>query len=285
VSIQLAGVVGAGTMGAGIAELFARAGLRTTVVETDPGARSSLRRRVRASLERAEAIGRLESPVTEIAGRIVLSDSLHALSDHDLVVEAIDEDVVAKANLFRTLGMICRPDAILASNSSAIPVAKLARTTAGPGRVVGLHFFNPAPVQPLVEVVSGSSTDRAVIDRLVPFCELTLGKHVVVTDDRPGFVVSALLVPYLLSAIRMLESGFATAREIDDSMRYACAHPLGPLALADLMGLDTLQSVAGILHAEHGGAEYAVPALLDSMVRAGLLGRKTGAGFFPYDTP
>jgi 3-hydroxybutyryl-CoA dehydrogenase len=282
VSIQLVGVVGAGTMGAGIAEVFARAGLATTLVDHDRQALMSARERIRASLDRAGAAGRLTAPATDVAARIHFTGSLRALGDHDLVVEAIVETEGAKLDVFRALGASCRRDTILASNSSSIPIARLAHATVRPGRVLGLHFFNPAPVQPLVEVVGSLATDSRVLDRAVSFCEETLGKHVVRSADRPGFMVSTLLIPFLLSAIRLLESGLATASEIDDAMRYACAHSMGPLALSDLMGLDTVKSVADVLFDEYGDAQFAPPELLERMVDVGLLGRKSGEGFFQY---
>jgi 3-hydroxybutyryl-CoA dehydrogenase len=276
------GVVGAGTMGAGIAEAFARAGLATTIVENDADALAVARERIRRAIVRADAAGRLREPPMVVMARVRFADSLDALADRDLVVEAIFESETAKADVFRQLGAICRADTILASNSSSIPIIRLARGTPRPGRVVGLHFFNPAPVQPLVELVGSIATDPDVLERIVPFCEETLGKHVVRSGDRAGFVVNTLLIPFLLSAIRLLESGFATAGEIDDGMRFGCAHSMGPLALADLMGLDTVRSVATVLFDEYGDGQYAVPPLLERMVDHGRLGRKTGGGFYQY---
>jgi 3-hydroxybutyryl-CoA dehydrogenase len=282
VSIELVGVVGAGTMGAGIAEVFARAGLATTLVDHDRNALSSARERIHASLERSAGAGRLHASPADIVSHIHFTGSLRSLADRDLVVEAIVESETAKAELFRVLGSACRREAILASNSSSIPISRLARATPRPSRVLGMHFFNPAPVQPLVEVVASLATSEDVIGRAVAFCEERLGKHVVRSADRPGFVVSSLLIPFLLSAIRMLESGIASAAEIDDGMRFACAHSMGPLALSDLMGLDTVKSVADVLFDEYGDARFEVPELLEHMVDVGMLGRKSGEGFFQY---
>jgi 3-hydroxybutyryl-CoA dehydrogenase len=282
VAIQLVGVVGAGTMGTGIAEVFARAGLATTIVDHDRHALVSARERIHASLDRAEAAGRLHAPAADIAGRIHYTGSLRALEDRDLVLEAIVESEAAKAELLAALGGICRRDAILASNSSSIPIVRLAHATVRPRRVLGVHFFNPAPVQPLVEVVGSIATDPNVIDEVVAWCRESLGKHVVRSADRAGFMVSTLLIPFLLSAIRMLESGLATAHEIDEAMRFACAHSMGPLALSDLMGLDTVKSVADVLFDEYGESQFAAPDLLERMVDTGMLGRKSGEGFFHY---
>jgi 3-hydroxybutyryl-CoA dehydrogenase len=282
VSFQLVGVVGAGTMGAGIAEVFARAGFPVTSVDPDAHARSAARERIHLSLGRADAAGRLPASVAEISSRIHFTGSLRALADCDLVVEAIVESEPAKVEVFHALGAMCRRDAILASNSSSIPIVRLAHGTARPGRVLGLHFFNPAPIQPLVEVVASLATDAAVLERVVELCESPLGKHVLRSRDRAGFTVSNLLIPFLLSAMRMVESGVASASEIDEGMRFACAHSIGPLALSDLMGLDTVKSVADVLFDEYGDAQFAAPDLLERMVDTGRLGRKSGEGFFQY---
>jgi 3-hydroxybutyryl-CoA dehydrogenase len=276
-------VVGAGTMGAGIAEVFARAGLPTTLVDIDRDALALARERIAASLRRAVNGGRLDDDPDDVIERIVFADSLGALDARELIVEAIVESEPAKAEVFHALGSICRLDTILASNSSSIPIQRLADVTFRPARVIGIHFFNPAPVQPLVEVVAAVATDTGMIERVVEWCENTLDKHVVRVPDRPGFIVSTLLIPFLLSAMRMVESGVATASEIDDGMRFACAHSMGPLALSDLMGLDTVKFAAEVLFAAYGDAQYAPPTLLERMVRAGLLGRKSGEGFFRYE--
>jgi 3-hydroxybutyryl-CoA dehydrogenase len=282
VTIELVGVVGAGTMGAGITEVFARAGLQVVTVDVDRAALASLRDRIRASHARSAASGRSGEPVGDVLARVRPSDTLRAVAECDLVVEAVVESEPAKRDLFRELASCCRSDAVLASNSSSIPIARLSHGIARPGRLLGLHFFNPAPVQPLVEVVAGIATDQRVVERVVQLCEDRLGKHVLRSSDRPGFTVSTLLIPFLLSAIRMVESGSASAAEIDEGMRFACAHSMGPLALSDLMGLDVVKSIADVLYGEYGDAQFAVPDLLERMVDAGRLGRKSGEGFFQY---
>jgi 3-hydroxybutyryl-CoA dehydrogenase len=282
VSIELVGVVGAGTMGAGIAEVFARPGLLVTVADVDRAALQSARERIRTSLTRARAADRLTEPVADVMARLHFIDSVRALGSCDLVIEAIVESEPAKQELFHVLGSACRRDTILASNSSSIPIVRLSHGTAHPDRMLGVHFFNPAPVQPLVEVVAGLATAPEVLERVVRLCEQTLGKHVLRSSDRPGFTVSTLLIPFLLSAIRMVESGAASATEVDEGMRYACAHSMGPLALSDLMGLDTVKSIADVLYGEYGDARFASPELLERMVDTGLLGRKSGEGFFQY---
>jgi 3-hydroxybutyryl-CoA dehydrogenase len=198
------------------------------------------------------------------------------------VIEAVPEIETLKLDLFRRLDAILGPDAILASNTSSIPLVKMASVTSRPERVVGVHFFNPAPVLPLVEVVASLLTSEETVRTVTEFAEKRLGKTTIQSKDRAGFIVNALLIPYVLSAIRMLESGFATAQDIDAGMVQGCAHPQGPLALADLIGLDTTAAVAQSMYAEFKEPLYAPPPLLLRMVDAGLLGRKTGRGFFPY---
>jgi 3-hydroxybutyryl-CoA dehydrogenase len=238
--------------------------------------------RLEKSLKRAEARGKLES-VSAVLERIQLVEDLEALADRELVVEAIIEDARAKVDLFRRLdAIVTSPDAVLASNTSSIPIMKLAVATSRPTHVLGVHFFNPVPVLSLVELVPSLLTDRATTDRARAFVEGQLGKHAIDCQDRAGFVVNSLLIPFVLSAIRMLESGFATAEDIDQGLVRGAAHPQGPLALADLIGLDTIKAVAESLYEEFKEPLYAPPPLLARMVDAGLLGRKTGRGFYTY---
>ena len=204
------------------------------------------------------------------------------LADRDLVVEAVVEDEAEKIAIFLALGKVARPDALLASNTSSIPIMKLAAVTPQPQRVIGMHFFNPVPVLRLVELVPSLLTSAETVRRAEAFCTGQLDKHIVHCKDRAGFVVNALLVPYLLAAIRMVESGFASAAEVDTGMVDGCNHPMGPLALCDLIGLDTIQFVAQSLYAEFKEPLYAPPSLLMRMVEAGLVGRKSGHGFFDY---
>jgi 3-hydroxybutyryl-CoA dehydrogenase len=276
------GVVGCGLMGAGIAEVAARAGKDVVVAESSPRAAESGRQRLATSLGRAQSRGKIAS-AAEVLARIRVVDGLDALADRELVVEAIVEDEAAKTELFGYLDKIVEsPDAILASNTSSIPIMKLAVATNRPTHVLGVHFFNPVPVLSLVELVPSLLTDDATIEQARVFVQDDLGKHPISSQDRAGFVVNALLIPFVLSAIRMVESGFATAEDIDEGLVRGAAHPQGPLALADLIGLDTTKAVAESLYEEFKEPLYAPPPLLARMVDAGLLGRKTGRGFFTY---
>lgn len=277
------GVVGGGTMGAGIAEVCARAGLDTVVTEVSEQAAEAARTRVEASLLRAVRSGRLEASESDAALALLRFEStLEAHGDRDLVIEAAPEVEALKLDLFRTLDAIVPADAVLASNTSSIPLVKMAAVTGRQDRVVGVHFFNPVPVLPLVEIVESLLTSADTLLAVTDFAEKRLGKQTIRSKDRAGFVVNALLVPYLLSAIRMLESGFASAEDIDQGMVKGCAHPMGPLALADLIGLDTCAAVAASMYEEFKEQLFAPPPLLLRMNEAGLLGRKTGQGFFRY---
>jgi 3-hydroxybutyryl-CoA dehydrogenase len=276
------GVVGCGLMGSGIAEVCARAGLDVVVAESSAGAAVAGRTRLEKSLMRAEERGKIDS-ATEVLDRIRVVEGLQELADRDLVVEAILEDEAAKIALFKQLDkIVTSPQAVLASNTSSIPIMKLAVATSRPSHVLGVHFFNPVPVLSLVELVPSLLTTNETTERARRFVEKTLGKHAIDCQDRAGFVVNALLIPFVLSAIRMLESGFATADDIDEGLVRGAAHPQGPLALADLIGLDTVKAVAESLYDEFKEPLYASPPLLARMVEAGLLGRKTGRGFHTY---
>ncbi len=280
--INRVGVVGCGLMGAGIAEVSARAGRDVVVVESSVPAAEAGITRLTKSLERAAARGKVDDPAAVLARIRVVTD-LDALADRDLVVEAIVENEAAKADLFSRLDKVVEaPDAILASNTSSIPIMKLAVSTSRPQQVLGIHFFNPVPVLSLVELVPSLMTTEETTERARAFVQDGLGKHAIDCQDRAGFVVNALLIPFILSAIRMLESGFATAEDIDQGLVRGAAHPQGPLALADLIGLDTTKAVAESLYEEFKEPLYASPPLLARMVDAGLLGRKTGRGFYTY---
>ena len=283
--IERVGVVGCGLMGSGIAEVSARAGCHVIVVEENGAAAKAGLERVEKSLANAARRGKLSTDDVErvLAGLDVVDD-VAALADRDLVVEAVPEDEDLKLAVFRAIdGVVERSDAVLASNTSSIPIMKLAMATSRPEQVVGLHFFNPVPVLPLVELVSSLLTSDATATAAGDFAVERLGKNLIRSQDRAGFVVNALLIPYLLSAIRMLESGFASAEDIDHGMVYGCAHPMGPLALTDLIGLDTTAAVARSLYEEFKEPLYSAPPLLMRMVDAGLLGRKSGRGFYTYD--
>ncbi|MEP7193519.1 MAG: 3-hydroxybutyryl-CoA dehydrogenase [Actinomycetota bacterium] len=276
------GVVGCGLMGAGIAEVCARAGLDVVVAESSTAAAVAGRTRLEKSLTRAQERGKIDS-AAEVLVRIRVVEDLEELADRDLVVEAILEDEAAKVALFRQLDkIVTSQQAVLASNTSSIPIMKLAVATSRPSHVLGVHFFNPVPVLSLVELVPSLLTANETTERARTFVEKTLGKHAIDCQDRAGFVVNALLIPFVLSAIRMLESGFATADDIDEGLVRGAAHPQGPLALADLIGLDTVKAVAESLYEEFKEPLYASPPLLARMVEAGLLGRKTGRGFHTY---
>ena len=281
--MQNVGVVGCGLMGAGIAEVCARADLDVVVVESSEAAADAGRTRIERSLKRAESKGKVDS-ADDVLGRIRVVTGMDELADRVLVIEAIGEDEAGKADLFQRLDAVVEdPDAILASNTSSIPIMKLGVATSRPQNVIGMHFFNPVPVLQLVEVAPSLLTSPSTTDRTRDFVEGHLGKQAIDCQDRAGFVVNALLVPFVLSAIRMLESGFATAEDIDRGLVLGAAHPLGPLALADLIGLDTTAAVADSLYAEFKEPLYAAPPLLARMVDAGLLGRKSGRGFYTYE--
>ncbi len=281
--MQRIAVIGGGTMGAGIAEVSARAGCDVVVVEADPAGVERFRARLEKSLQRAATSGRISQSEADAAfARVDVATELAAVAQSELVIEAAPEDEKLKLDLFRRLDDILPSDALLASNTSSIPLVKMASVTKRPDKVVGVHFFNPAPVLPLVEIVASLLTSDETLAQVTSFAEDQLGKTTIRSKDRAGFIVNALLIPYVLSAIRMMESGFASAEDIDAGMVQGCAHPQGPLALADLIGLDTTAAVAQSMYAEFKEPLYAPPPLLLRMVDAGLLGRKSGRGFFPY---
>ncbi len=281
--VSTVGVIGGGIMGTGIAEVSARAGCDVVICEVNQAYAESALGRVRKSLARAEKTGKMTTADREAAeGRVRAVTDIADLADRDLVVEAVIEDEAEKIAIFQALGKVARPDALLTSNTSSIPIMKLAAVTPQPQRVIGMHFFNPVPVLRLVELVPSLLTSAETVARAEAFCIGQLDKHIVHCKDRAGFVVNALLVPYLLASIRMVESGFASAAEVDTGMVDGCNHPMGPLALCDLIGLDTIQFVAQSLYAEFKEPLYAPPSLLMRMVEAGLVGRKSGHGFFDY---
>ncbi len=276
------GVVGCGVMGAGIAEVGAKGGCDVVVVDFSDVILDGARGRMAVSLAKAETAGRLNEPADVIMGRIAFTTDRAALADREIVIEAIRETLEDKVALIGNLDDILSTEAIIATNTSSIPVAQIAAASAHPGRVLGLHFFNPVPVMPLVEVVACLVTDPAVADAAHEFCADVLGKKVIRAADRSGFVVNAILVPYLLSAIRSLENHVATKEDIDTGMMAGCGMPMGPLTLCDMIGLDTMLLVSQSLYAEHLEAAFAPPALLKRHVEAGLLGRKSGRGFYDY---
>src|SRR5918995_4226270 len=256
------GVVGGGLMGSGIAEVCARAGVEVTVVEADDAAADLAQARVEKSLDRGARSGKLTGEQREAAAeRLAYTSTLDDIAGSDAAIEAIIENETAKRELFQRLDAVLPEAEFLASNTSSVQIMKLGAGTSKPERVLGLHFFNPVPVLPLVEVVRSIMTGDEALERARSFAQDRLGKVCIESQDRAGFVVNALLIPYLLSAIRMYESGFASKEDIDEGMVLGCAHPMGPLRLSDLIGLE---------------------ALLNRMVEAGLLGRKSGRGFYDY---
>ncbi len=276
------GIVGSGIMGSGIAEVAAKAGvdvvLRSRKQETADAMVTSLERSLAKQVER----GKLEETAAkEIGARVTATDDLHALADVDLVLESVVEDLVVKKELFQQLDGIVKPDAILATNTSTLPVVELAVATGRPDKVVGIHFFNPAPMMSLVEVIAPLTASPETVATAREFAS-GCGKDVVEVKDRAGFIVNALLFPYLNNAVRMLEAGTANRDDIDTAMKGGCNFPMGPLALLDLVGLDTSLSILDALYEEFKDPNYAAVPLLRRMVTAGQLGRKSGTGFFDY---
>ncbi|HEX6360229.1 3-hydroxybutyryl-CoA dehydrogenase [Actinophytocola sp.] len=282
--IERVGVVGCGLMGSGIAEVCARAGLDVVVTEVSEDALKAGRERIEKSLARAVRNGKLSDEDRAAAfDRIRFSPDMGDFADRQLVVEAVAENEQAKTDVFASLDkVVTDPAAIFASNTSSIPIMKLGMATSRPQQVIGIHFFNPVPVLKLVELVPSLLTGEDTKARAQAFAMGKLGKQVILSQDRAGFVVNALLVPYLLSAIRMLESGFASPEDIDTGMVQGCAHPMGPLALTDLIGLDTTKAIAESMYAEFKEPLYSPPPLLLRMVDAGLLGKKSNRGFYDY---
>ncbi|MEU3270484.1 3-hydroxybutyryl-CoA dehydrogenase [Saccharomonospora sp. NPDC006951] len=277
-------VVGCGVMGSGIAEACATAGVDVTIIAKDSGSISRGQKRIDRSMMRAVEKGtRSNAERSRTLDRMEFSTDLSAALGCDLLIEAVPEDESAKAEVFCQLDRIgLAYDTILASTTSSVPIMRIGSNVRCPENVIGLHFFNPVMVLDLVEVVPSLITGEGVRDRAERFISGTLGKHVVRAPDRAGFTVNAMLIPYVLSAIRMCESGAARAEDIDKAMVLGCAHPMGPLALADLIGLDIVDAVADSLYREFRELHYSPPPLLRRMVEAGLLGRKSGQGFFAY---
>ncbi|AFN64407.1 Probable 3-hydroxybutyryl-CoA dehydrogenase [Mycobacteroides abscessus subsp. abscessus] len=282
--ITRVGVIGAGQMGAGIAEVSARAGVDVLVFETTEALTTAGRDRITKSLDRGVSAGKITERERDAAvANLKFTTDLADFADRQLVIEAVIEDESIKSSIFAKLDeVITDPDAVLASNTSSIPIMKIAAATKNPGRVLGLHFFNPVPVLPLVELISTLVTTPEAAARTEAFASEVLGKQVVRAADRSGFVVNFLLVPYLLAAIRMAESGFATVEDIDKAVVAGLSHPMGPLRLSDLVGLDTLKLIADSMYDEYKEPLYAAPPLLLRMVEAGRLGKKSGVGFYEY---
>ena len=276
------GIVGGGLLGSGIGESVARAGHDVRLFEPIEASRAAALARIEASTGRAVAGGKLAGDArAALLARIESVDGFEALADRELVIEAVSEDVEIKLECFRALDRVVAADAVLASNTSSIPIARLASVVRDPRRVLGLHFFSPVPVMPLVEVVRALDTSEDTIAAAEQFVG-TLGKSTIAAKDRAGFIVNMLLAPYLASAVRMLEEGFATREDIDDGMKLGCGHPMGPLTLCDFIGLDVLVAICDALYDEFRRPEFATPPLLRRMLAGGRLGRKSGRGFYDY---
>jgi 3-hydroxybutyryl-CoA dehydrogenase len=281
--IESVAVVGGGFMGAGIAESVAVAGLPVVVRDVDERSLERASAGIDSSLKRAVSRGRLDPDrAREARERIELTTELDPLAAADLVVEAVPEDERLKVEVMRAINEVVRAEAIVASNTSSIPIAELACAVREPGRVLGLHFFSPVPVMRLVEVVVALDTQPETVATAKAFVE-RIGKEPIETKDRSGFIVNMLLVPYLMAAVRMYEDGFASREDIDTGMRLGCGHPMGPLTLCDFIGLDVLYAVCDSLYEEFKRDEYAPPPLMKRMVASGRLGRKSGRGFYEYE--
>jgi 3-hydroxybutyryl-CoA dehydrogenase len=282
VTIDRVGIIGGGLMGSGIAEVCARAGSDVVVHEIHAEAAQAALTRMEGSLARAVEKGKMEpAEQSSVLGRITISTDLSDQADRQLVIEAATENEEVKKQIFADLDTVVPSDSILASNTSSIPITRIASATTRPDHVIGLHFFNPVPVMGLVELVTTVMTSSEVATRAEQYME-TLGKTVIRAQDRAGFIVNMLLVPYMLGAIRMLEAGVASREAIDAGMVLGANHPMGPLELADFVGLDTMKHIADVLFDEFKEPFYASPPLLTRMVEAGLFGRKTGRGFYDY---
>jgi len=281
-AIQKVGVVGCGLMGSGIVQVAAQAGFAVRVREVDDAALAKGLGRIDKFLQGGVDKGKMTAEQkSAITGRIQGTTKLADLADCDLVIEAAIENLDAKAKVFAELDSAVAPSAIFASNTSSLSITEMAARTKRPTRFVGLHFFNPVPLMQLVEVVKAPMTDAAVLAEVQAFAE-KLPKVVVKAEDTPGFVVNRLLVPFLLDAIRVLESGVASREDIDNGMKLGCGHPMGPLTLLDFVGLDTTYYIANIMFDEFKEPRFAPPPLLKRMVLAGRLGRKSGRGFYEY---
>jgi 3-hydroxybutyryl-CoA dehydrogenase len=281
-TIRRVGVVGCGLMGSGIAEQAARSGFDVVVREINEQALDAGRERVAGSMRRGLQRGKIsQEEHDEATARLAYTTELAELADCDFIVEAATENMAIKKEVFRALGEIAKPGAILASNTSSLSITEIASATTRPERVLGVHFFNPVPVMPLIEYVRGFLTSDETMQAAREFGK-ALGKETVESKDRPGFIVNLLLIPFLLDAIRALESGVATKEDIDKGIQLGLNHPMGPFTLADFVGLDTALFIADAMYEEFKDPRYAAPPLLRRMVTAGYHGRKTGKGFYEY---
>jgi 3-hydroxybutyryl-CoA dehydrogenase len=280
--ITSVGVLGCGLMGAGIAQAAATAGFPTTVRDVTPELLAKGRSAIERSLGRLVEKGKLDPSARDGAlERLRFTAILPELAECDIIIEAVTEDLEIKNRLWAELDPITQPATIFASNTSSLSIGAMASATSRPDRFVGLHFFNPVPLMPLVEVVRPVTASRDSFDRVMTFAR-RLGKEAIVARDRSGFIVNLLLIPFLLDAVRALEHGVASVPDIDRGMQLGCGHPMGPLTLLDFVGLDTTARIAEIMFDEYREPRYAPPPLLRRMVGAGLYGRKSGRGFYDY---
>jgi 3-hydroxybutyryl-CoA dehydrogenase len=281
-TIRKVGVLGGGLMGSGIAEVTARAGYETIVREVSPELAAQGISRIESSLGRAVEKGKLAAAERDSARkRLAATTRLEDLSDCDIVIEAIVENLDLKKQTYRDLDGICKTETIFCSNTSSLTITELAMATKRPDRFAGLHFFNPVPIMKLVEVVRTIATSEETAAAVLEFAR-SLGKEPVLAHDNPGFIVNRLLVPYLLDAVRALEEGVGTIQDIDRGMELGCGHPMGPFRLLDFVGLDTTYYIAEIMFGEYREKRFAPPPLLKRMVLAGRLGKKSGRGFYEY---
>lgn len=278
---EVVGIVGAGTMGRGIAQVFAQAHYRVRLYDSVQGQVEKAATSIRDSLQRMERAGRLKEPMKAIEARIEGVGDIAELSEASIVVEAINENKELKRGIFGQLDGIAGEEAMLASNTSSVSITALAGANSRPDRVVGIHFMNPAPIMPLVEIVQGELTSAATMERASQVVE-SLGKTSVIAADRPGFIVNRLLAPMINEAAFALMEAVGSREDIDKAMKLGTRHPMGPLELADLIGLDVLLALMEVLHQEFGDSKYRPCPLLRRMVESGKLGRKSGAGFYEY---
>jgi 3-hydroxybutyryl-CoA dehydrogenase len=280
--IEKVGVLGTGLMGAGIVQVCAQSGYEVVAREVEDGIWQKAFERIAGFLQKAVDKEKISGDDREAAlGRISGTTEVADLADCDLVIEAVVEDIEVKNALFGELDRMCPDHTVFASNTSSLTVVEMAAATNRPDRVVGLHFFNPVPVMKLVEVVRAITTGEETFRKAWEFAE-SLGKVPIAAKDNSGFVVNLLLVPYLLGAVRALESGVASTEDIDKGMMFGCGHPMGPLTLLDFVGIDTTYRIAEIMFDEYKDSVYAAPPLLRKMHLAGYHGRKTGKGFYDY---
>jgi 3-hydroxybutyryl-CoA dehydrogenase len=276
------GVLGGGLMGNGIAQVAAAAGYTVTLRDVDDTALGRARKMIEGSLAKFVEKGKLPAAARDTTlGLLGFTTDLDALAKSDIVIEAVTEDLALKNKLWKDLDGLCPQPTIFASNTSSLPIVAMAAATKRQDRFVGMHFFNPVPVMQLVEIVKAVGTSQETFDRAFAFAK-SLGKEAISAKDTPGFVVNRLLVPYMVDAIRALENGVGSVLDIDTGMKLGAGHPIGPLALTDLVGLDTALKVSDILYAEFCEQRYSAPPLLRRLVTAGHLGRKSGRGFYDY---